>query len=85
MSDLEWKKIREAKKFPEAFKPLVLAVGKKAVDLGIVGDALFDVMPFLIRYNRFTMKVGCLAAVTEALLTSYTPEIHRRQVAGLSN
>jgi hypothetical protein len=71
VSDLEWRKIREAKKFPDSFKPLVHAVGRKAIDLGIVGDALFDAMPFLIRYNRFTMKVGRLVAIVTLLMTNF--------------
>lgn len=84
MSEIEWKKIKDAKKFPESFKPLVYAVGKKAVELGLVGDALYDALPFLIRYNRFTMKVSPHKAKFAALLNSYRlSEIYTRQVEGL--
>lgn len=57
VSDDDWDKIKAAKKFPDQFKDPMYEVGKKAVELGLVGDALYDTLPLIIRYNRFTMKV----------------------------
>jgi hypothetical protein len=84
VSEIEWKKIKDAKKFPETFRPLVYAVGKKAVELGLVGDALYDALPLLIPYNRFTMKVSRHANQFTPLLNPYRlSEIYTRQVTGL--
>lgn len=58
VTDEDWKAIKDAKKFPEAFKPLIHTMGQKAVELGLIGDTLYDVLPFVIRYNRFTMKAS---------------------------
>ncbi|KAJ9111778.1 hypothetical protein QFC22_006437 [Naganishia vaughanmartiniae] len=56
LSDENWRNIKAAKRFPEQFKDPMFEVGKKAVELGLVGDALYDTLPLIIRYNRFTMK-----------------------------
>ncbi|KAJ9091247.1 hypothetical protein QFC21_007283 [Naganishia friedmannii] len=56
VSDDDWKQIKAAKRFPDQFKDPMYEVGKKAVELGVVGDALYETLPLIIRYNRFTMK-----------------------------
>ncbi|KAJ9091186.1 hypothetical protein QFC21_007307 [Naganishia friedmannii] len=56
VSDDDWKQIKAAKRFPDQFKDPMYEVGKKAVELGLVGDALYETLPLIIRYNRFTMK-----------------------------
>lgn len=81
VSDDDWKAIKDAKKFPESFKPLIHTMGQKAVELGLIGDSLYDVLPFVIRYNRFTMKVGHL--ITLSCRADSRPEIHARQDEGL--
>jgi hypothetical protein len=58
VSDDDWKAIKESKKFPEPFKPVIYTMGKKAVELGLIGDTLYDALPFVIRYNKFTMKAS---------------------------
>lgn len=82
MTDEDWKAIKDAKKFPEAFKPLIHTMGQKAVELGLIGDALYDVLPFVIRYNRFTMKASLVLPPFFDVLISRA-EIHARQVEGL--
>jgi hypothetical protein len=81
VSDDDWDKIKAAKKFPEQFKDPMFEVGKKAVELGVVGDALYDTLPLIIRYNRFTMKVRP-RQVSMIVYSDTIPlhlEIHSRQ------
>jgi hypothetical protein len=65
--DPDWE---NKKSFPNAMVEPVKTLGRKAIDLRIMDDRLFDVMPNFIHYNRFTMKRWMLNNCKDYLLTS---------------
>jgi hypothetical protein len=58
------------KSFPEVLVGPVKALGRKAIDLRIMDDPFFDVLPNFIRYNRFTMRRWILNNCKDYVSTS---------------
>lgn len=67
MLDPDWS---NKKSFPEVLVEPVKALGRKAIDLRIMDDPFFDVLPNFIRYNRFTMKRWILNNCKDYVSTS---------------
>jgi len=58
------------KSFPAVLVEPVKVLGRKAIDLRIMDDPFFDVLPNFIRYNRFTMKRWILNNCKDYVSTS---------------
>lgn len=48
----------DKKRFPDAMREPMMDLGRKAIQLRVLDDPLFDAMPKFIEYNRYTMKVS---------------------------
>lgn len=66
-TDPDWSNKRT---FPPTLIDPVKALGHKAIDLRVMDEPFFDVMPQFIRYNRFTMKKWMLNNCREYLPVS---------------